>query len=152
MRDPERKHIENLEMPGLKRNPFSVPEGYFAGLEDSLHEKMHRPQSGLATAVLKVKPAIILALMFGIIAGFGYAVSKITGLIYTDPVESGDPILAMIQEGWLESSFIYAYSDEIDIETAFNNFLEDNVTIDESISEELEASITEEDIIRYQYE
>lgn len=152
MNNPETKHMEILEEPGLKQNPFSVPEGYFTDLEDRLHDRIHAPESRFHAIAAKVKPALVLALMFGIIAGFGYAVSKVTGLMYTDPVESSDPILAMIQEGWLESSFIYAYSDEIDIESALNDFLEDNVIIDDEISGELEASMTEEDIIRYQYE
>lgn len=152
MKNPETKHMEILEEPGLKQNPFSVPEGYFADLEDRLHDRIHAPEPKSHAIMAKVKPALVLALMFGIIAGFGYVVSKVTGLMYTDPMESGDPILAMIQEGWLESSFIYAYSDEIDIESALNDFLEDNVVIDDEISGELEASMTEEEIIRYQYE
>lgn len=57
--------------------------------------------------------------------------------------------MAMIEDGYLESSFIYAYYDEIDIDNAFTYYLEDNVTIDGEIEEYLEASLTEEDLLLY---
>ena len=133
----------------IHNNPFTVPEGYFAELEDRLREVALSPEAQSVGWLAKVKPAMMLALMFGVIAGFGWIVSKITGLLYTDPVESEDPITAMIEEGWLESSFIYAYSDEIDVDEALVNSLENTVTMDEDLSEDIEALLTEEDIIRY---
>ena len=134
----------------IHNNPFTVPEGYFAELEDRLREVALSPEAQSVGWLAKVKPAMMLALMFGVIAGFGWIVSKITGLLYTDPVESDDPITAMIEEGWVESSFIYAYSDEIDVEEALINSLENTVTMDEELSESIEALLSEEDIIRYQ--
>lgn len=134
----------------IHNNPFTVPEGYFAELEDRLREVALAPEPQSVGWLAKVKPAMMLALMFGVIAGFGWIVSKITGLLYTDPVESDDPIAAMIEEGWIESSFIYAYSDEIDVEEALINSLENTVTMDEELSESIEALLSEEDIIRYQ--
>lgn len=134
----------------IHNNPFTVPEGYFAELEDRLREVALSPEAQSVGWLAKVKPAMMLALMFGVIAGFGWIVSKITGLLYTDPVESDDPITAMIEEGWIESSFIYAYSDEIDVEEALINSLENTVTMDEELSESIEALLSEEDIIRYQ--
>ena len=130
-------------------NPFTVPEGYFSELEDRLREIAVTPEPEHVGWLAKVKPAIMLTLMFGVIAGFGWVVSKVTGLLYTDPVESDDPITAMIEEGWIESSFIYAYCDEIDVEEALSNSLENTVTMDEELSEDIEASLTEDDIIRY---
>ena len=131
-------------------NPFTVPEGYFAELEDRLREIAVTPEPEHVGWLAKVKPAVMLTLMFGVIAGFGWIVSRITGLLYTDPMESEDPITAMIEEGWIESSFIYAYSDEIDVEEALINSLENTVTMDEELSESIEALLSEEDIIRYQ--
>ena len=133
----------------IHNNPFTVPEGYFAELEDRLREVTLSPEAQSVGWLAKVKPAMMLALMFGVIAGFGWIVSRITGLLYTDPMESEDPITAMIEEGWLESSFIYAYSDEIDVDEALVNSLENTVTMDEDLSEDIEALLTEEDIIRY---
>lgn len=133
----------------IHNNPFTVPEGYFTELEDRLREVALSPEAQSVGWLAKVKPAMMLALMFGVIAGFGWIVSRITGLLYTDPMESEDPITAMIEEGWLESSFIYAYSDEIDVDEALVNSLENTVTMDEDLSEDIEALLTEEDIIRY---
>ena len=130
-------------------NPFTVPEGYFSELEDRLREIAVTPKPEHVGWLAKVKPAVMLTLMFGVIAGFGWIVSRITGLLYTDPMESEDPITAMIEEGWIESSFIYAYSDEIDVDEALVNSLENTVTMDEDLSEDIEALLTEEDIIRY---
>ena len=83
-------------------NPFTVPEGYFSELEDRLREIAVTPEPEHVGWLAKVKPAIMLTLMFGVIAGFGWVVSKVTGLLYTDPVESDDPITAMIEEGWID--------------------------------------------------
>ena len=130
----------------IHNNPFTVPEGYFAELEDRLREVALSPEAQSVGWLAKV----MLALMFGVIAGFGWIVSRITGLLYTDPMESEDPITAMFEEGWLESSFIYAYSDEIDVDEALVNSLENTVTMDEELSESIEALLSEEDIIRYQ--
>ena len=48
-----------------------------------------------------------------------------------------------------ESSFIYAYSDEIDLDEAFTYSLENTVTIEGEVEEELEATLTEDDILEY---
>ena len=136
-------------MRDMKDNPFTVPDGYFSTVEDRVRSRLEAPPSSFGLFVMRVKPALMLTLMFGIIAGIGYVASRITGLLYTDPVESGDPIMAMIEEGWIESSFIYAYSDEIDVEEALSNSLENTVTMDEELSEEIESSLTEEDLVRY---
>ncbi|HIZ85255.1 MAG TPA: hypothetical protein IAC04_02055 [Candidatus Coprenecus stercoravium] len=137
--------LNQIKDPGL----FTVPDGYFSELEDRLHERIHTSRSGMSVMAMKVKPALMLTLMFGIIAGFGYLASKVTGLLYTDPLESGDPITAMIEEGWLESSFIYAYTDEIDVENALINSLEENVILDEELAGSIETMLTEEEIIEY---
>ena len=133
-------------------NPFTVPENYFETLEDRLHERIHQPDSRARIFIMRVKPAIMLALMFGVIAGFGWIASKVTGLLYTGPADTDDPIMAMIEEGYLESSFIYAYYDEIDIEEAFTYSLENTVSIDGELAEDLEASLTEDDILEHAYD
>ena len=144
----------------INRNPFTVPDGYFESLEDRVRERIHRPATPFATFVMKAKPAFMMALMFAVIAGFGWLASKVTPLLYedplesddpimADPLESDDPIMAMIEEGFLESSFIYAYSDEIDLDEAFTYSLENTVTIEGEVEEELEATLTESDILEY---
>ena len=53
-------------------NPFTVPDGYFESLEDRVRERIHRPATPFATFVMKAKPAFMMALMFAVIAGFGW--------------------------------------------------------------------------------
>ena len=133
----------------MTNNPFTVPDGYFESLEDRVRERSHRPAGPFASFVIKAKPAFMMALMFGAIAGLGWIASKITPLLYDSPLESDDPIMAMIEEGYLESSFIYAYYEEIDVDSAFTYALENTVEIEGEIMEELEATLTEEDIWEY---
>lgn len=133
----------------INRNPFTVPDGYFETLEDRVRDRIRRPVTPAVKFATRVKPAFMLAVMFGAIAGLGWIASKVTGLLYQDPASTEDPIMAMIEEGYLESSFIYAYYDEIDLDNAFTYYLEDNVTIDGELEEYLEASLTEEDMLRY---
>lgn len=130
----------------ITRNPFTVPDGYFESLEDRVRERIHRPATPFATFVMKAKPAFMMALMFAVIAGFGWLASKVTPLIYDGPAAPGDPIMAMIEEGYLESSFIYAYFEEIDVDEAFTYSLENTVTIDGEIEEDLESTLTEDDM------
>ena len=137
------------EKNNMTKNPFTVPDGYFESLEDRVRERIHKPAGPFSTFVVKAKPAFMLARMFGAIAGFGWIASKVTPLLYEDPAETDDPIMAMIERGYLESSFIYAYYDEIDVEKAFTYSLENTVTIEGDIEEELEATLTEEDLLRY---
>ena len=108
-------------------NPFTVPDGYFESLEDRVRERIHRPATPFATFVMKAKPAFMMALMFAVIAGFGWLASKVTPLLYEDPLESDDPIMA----------------------EAFTYSLENTVTIEGEVEEELEATLTEEDILEY---
>lgn len=145
--------MSNLRMSEMKndmtQNPFTVPDGYFESLEDRVRERIHRPATTFATFVMKAKPAFMMALMFGVIAGFGWIASRITPLLYEDPMDSEDPIMAMIEQGYLESSFIYAYSEEINLDEAFTYSLENTVTIEGEVEEELEATLTADDIIEY---
>lgn len=145
--------MSNLRMSEMKndmtQNPFTVPDGYFESLEDRVRERIHRPATPFATFVMKAKPAFMMALMFGVIAGFGWIASRITPLLYEDPIDSEDPIMAMIEQGYLESSFIYAYSEEINLDEAFTYSLENTVTIEGEVEEELEATLTADDIIEY---
>ncbi len=133
----------------MTQNPFTVPDGYFESLEDRVRERIHRPATPFATFVMKAKPAFMMALMFGVIAGFGWIASRITPLLYEDPMDSEDPIMAMIEQGYLESSCIYAYSEEINLDEAFTYSLENTVTIEGEVEEELEATLTADDIIEY---
>lgn len=139
----------NEKNNNITENPFTVPEGYFESLEDRIRDRIHKPATPFSSFVMKVKPALVMALMFGAIAGLGWLASKVTPLLYDDSAADEDTIMAMIEEGYLESSFIYAYLDEIDIDSEFKHYLENNVSIEGEIEEYLEASLTEDDFLEY---
>ena len=65
----------------ITRNPFTVPDGYFESLEDRVRERIHRPATPFATFVMKAKPAFMMALMFAVIAGFGWLAGHDRGRI-----------------------------------------------------------------------
>lgn len=57
------------DLENINRNPFTVPDGYFESLEDRVRDRIRRPASPAIKFATKVKPAFMLALMFGAIAG-----------------------------------------------------------------------------------
>lgn len=69
-----------LEQESLKQAPFTVPEGYFATVEDRVRERIAQPakRSRLWTVL---KPGIAVAAMFLIIIGLGYATLSLTGTL-----------------------------------------------------------------------
>lgn len=142
-----------LDDARLKEFPFRAPTGYFDSLEDRLRESVKGDGKRISkeVIVLWVKPAILLCAMFLIIAGLGLGASKLTGLLYHDPLTDSDPIFALIEEGYLDSRFIYSLYDEIDLEEGLNNLLEDMDGVDREVEETVERYIKEEELIEYLY-
>lgn len=138
----DKENIENdiLQNKALKRYPFDVPEEYFTELEDSVHKKIHKKPSGFTIFFIRLKPALMLALTFGIIAGLGYGVAALTDKIVPQTTQE-DPLYSLIDEGYINSDFIYSYYEDIDFKTAFIDNIEIN---DEIIDYYLNESSTEE--------
>ena len=64
----ETKNI--LDQESLRKAPFTVPEGYFATVEDRVRERVAKPAK--ASPLWRVlKPGIAVAAMFLIIFGIG---------------------------------------------------------------------------------
>lgn len=74
----ETKNI--LEQESLKQAPFTVPEGYFATVEDRVRERIAKPE-GRTRLWTVLKPGIAVAAMFLIIFGIGYATLSLTGTL-----------------------------------------------------------------------
>ncbi len=110
-----------LEDPDLKRNPFSVPEGYFSQMEESVRQAISSEKEtaeALPKGTAMLKPALMLAAMFLIVAGLGLGVVKLTDVMY-QPEQQEEPhegIYALIEEGYLEHDFIDDYYAEINFE------------------------------------
>lgn len=79
----KQNHIEQdiLERASLRENPYSLPQGYFAMVEDSVQKRIHNQESAEPQnrLVEMLKPCIMLAVTFGVIFGLGYGAMYITG-------------------------------------------------------------------------
>ena len=138
----DKENIENdiLQNRELKKYPFDVPESYFSSLEDSVHKRIHKSPSRLSIFIMRLKPALMLALTFVIIAGLGYGVAALTDKM-TVQATPEDPLFSLIDEGYIKSDFIYSFYDEIDMQTAF---IEDVEVNEEMINYFLDEVSTEE--------
>ena len=69
-----------LGRSSLKENPFGVPSGYFAAMQEEVMQKIssgnameteEEPQAAPATFITYFKPALSLAAVFAIVFGMG---------------------------------------------------------------------------------
>ena len=76
-----------LSRSSLKENPFGVPSGYFAAMQEEVMQKIssgnameqeEEPQAAPATFITYFKPALSLAAVFAIVFGMGWSVMKVT--------------------------------------------------------------------------
>ena len=76
-----------LGRSSLKENPFGVPSGYFAAMQEEVMQKISsgnametedEPQAAPATFITYFKPALSLAAVFAIVFGMGWSVMKVT--------------------------------------------------------------------------
>ena len=90
-----------LSRSSLKENPFGVPSGYFAAMQEEVMQKIssgnameqeEEPQAAPATFITYFKPALSLAAVFAIVFGMGWSVMTVTE-IYAPETE-----LAQIDE------------------------------------------------------
>ena len=84
----EKNNTEDiLGRSSLKENPFGVPAGYFAAMQEEVMQKISptaamEPQeeapAAPATFITYFKPALSLAAVFAIVFGMGWSVMKVT--------------------------------------------------------------------------
>lgn len=135
-----------LSDPSLRKNPFSVPEGYALSLEDRVHERIAADYAHSQTFSARAKAPALLALTFCIIFAMGYGVLSVTGSLEKAPVRSVTGFAELIENGYISSDFIEDYYDEMPSEAildeAFSSF-----ELTEEIEEEILKHITLKDII-----
>lgn len=141
----------NLNDKHLKQDPFEVPQEHLLAIEEKVRESIRikrAKEERTPSPIMRLKPALMLAMMFGIIGGLGYLASSATER-YLQLHATEPDILALIEEGYLKSSFIYSYYDEIDLNAALEqdyvNETEDNAEIELLI----ENGVTDEEIIYF---
>ena len=84
----EKNNTEDiLGRSSLKENPFGVPAGYFAAMQEEVMQKISptaamEPQeeapAAPTTFITYFKPALSLAAVFAIVFGMGWSVMKVT--------------------------------------------------------------------------
>lgn len=80
----QNKHTDILKESTLKKNPFSVPDGYFMQVQSSVMSKISasqepEQQKQKANNIFNIiRPAIAMAACFALIFGLGYGVMHIT--------------------------------------------------------------------------
>lgn len=98
-----------LNNPDLKKNPFSLPEGYIAKMEDGVREKISaRSRTTSSWSVLK--PAFALACSFLLIFGIGYSVLHLTSTL--SHTSDSEGIIADVTESYY--GFDDLFSDDND--------------------------------------
>lgn len=108
------KERDILQSANLKENPFVVPQGYFASVEDAVHQKIHKEEK-VNPLVSFFKTGIALASVFGIVFGLGYGAMYLTDTL--DTTESPIPAVASNEEANIDELIISAIGNSPIMET-----------------------------------
>lgn len=139
----------NLNNEHLKKDPYLVPQSYTDSLEERVRASLHKEESKRSSNMLmRLKPALMLALMFGLIGSLGYIASNITDKYIRESNPAEEDIFVLIEEGYLKSSFIYSYYDDIDVQKSLEQSMENNLE-DEKINELLELTMAPQELLYY---
>ena len=103
-----------LQREEFRQNPFTVPEGYFASLEDTLRDKVFATEKKPAAFIGVLKPALMMACSFAVIFGLGYGILSMTGSFSgKTQVTAYDEIAAAVENF---DPAMFEYLDELDFE------------------------------------
>ena len=104
-----------LQREEFRQNPFTVPEGYFASLEDSLRDKVFATEKKPAGFVGVLKPALVMACSFAVIFAIGYGILSMTGSLSSvnSQMSEYDEIAAAVEN---MDPALFEYLDELDFE------------------------------------
>ena len=111
-----KNNIDILQKEEFKQNPFNVPEGYFASLEDSLRDKVFVTEKKPAGFVGVLKPALMMACSFAVILGLGYGILSMTGSLSSQMSQMSeyDEIAAAVEN---LNPALFEYLDELDFDS-----------------------------------
>lgn len=104
-----------LNRDEFKQNPFTVPEGYFTAMEDSLREKVLGTKKQPSRAAGVLKPALMLAFSFAIIFGLAYGVFSLTNTLAGPEPQLSEYDAIAAEIGNINPAF-FEYLDEFNIE------------------------------------
>lgn len=129
-----------------RERPFDLPDGYFPALEESIREKIARPERVGNPILGAVRTGFALAVSFAFIFMMGYGVMSLTKTLSLPDFTAEDDMLSTLMEcGYLEHDFIDYLYDEIDFEGAI---LVEEIEIYDGLSEKIESDLSESDLIK----
>ena len=106
----ETKNI--LENEALRKAPFTVPEGYFDTVEESVRARMEKP-AGRTSPWTILKPALLTACMFLVILGIGYATLSLTGTLGSRAENAAVLAEASVEEAQLDEAISEVPDEEL---------------------------------------
>ncbi|MBQ2243208.1 MAG: hypothetical protein II318_03225 [Bacteroidales bacterium] len=129
-----------------KKRPFSVPDGYFSSVEDSVKDRIRTPQKrGDSPIWASIKTGFALAFSFVFIFGMGYGVLSLTDTIHNDQFDmENDEFAILIKDGYIKHDFIDYLYDEIDID---KDYLTEGVELYEELYQRIEDEMSQEDLL-----
>jgi hypothetical protein len=129
-----------------KQRPFSVPDGYFSTIEDSVRGRIGISQQGECNHLwASIKTGFALAFSFVFIFGMGYGVLSLTDTIHNDQFDmENDEFAILIKDGYIKHDFIDYLYDEIDID---KDYLTEGVELYEELYQRIEDEMSQEDLL-----
>ncbi|MEG0519412.1 MAG: hypothetical protein RR555_11210 [Bacteroidales bacterium] len=76
-----------LQNPKMKKNPFTVPDGYFSALEDQMRVKICGAEKEEHSSYTILRTTVTMAAMFALIFGLGYSALYITKTLDTKTLQ-----------------------------------------------------------------
>ena len=142
--DMEKQKIKEqdiLQRESLKENPYTLPQGYFAMVEDSVQKRIHSENhTGSENRLIAMlKPSLMLAVTFAMIFGLGYGAMYLTGTASQDEennlivMDNGsgqteeDTIFGTVRSIALLESLTEDYSEENPVEVVNHQVNKDNI-------------------------
>ena len=129
-----------------KQRPFSVPDGYFSTIEDSVRGRIGISQQREGNRLwASIKTGFALAFSFVFIFGMGYGVLSLTDTIHNDQFDmENDEFAILIKDGYIKHDFIDYLYDEIDID---KDYLTEGVELYEELYQRIEDEMSQEDLL-----
>ena len=135
-----------LQDSRLKENPYSLPDNYFAMLENQVHDKIHKPEKFFYNFLLQTKSYAYLALSFLLMLGFGYGILSLTSRL--DTSAANDEFAIMLENGYLKNTFVDYLYEEMEVDDSI--LKKDNrLYLDDESSLEIEESLSESELMEY---
>ncbi len=73
------KERDILQQEYLRENPYTLPQNYFAAVEDAVREKIHGKPAKESALLNGIKTCTAFAAVFAIVFGLGYGAMHLTG-------------------------------------------------------------------------